>query len=122
MRTTAAVALVLTLACSAVPAVAQQTPVKPSTDASREADPSKIDSRSVTGTVTQTKDNGIVVLGREAGENDKEWAFLVDSGTRIDAAGQARNASDLRHGDPVTVTYTTRGGKVVAQSVTVNTR
>ena len=111
----------LTLACSAIPAVAQQPPLKPSTDTSREADPNK-GTRSVTGTVTQAKDNGIVVLGREVGKTDREWAFLLDGGTRIDSAGQSRSASDLRQGDPVTVTYTTRDGKVVAQTVTVNTR
>ena len=120
-RPTAAVGLVLTLACSAVPAVAQQAPIKPSTDTSREAHPNMA-TRSVTGTVTQAKDNGIVVVGREVGKTDREWAFLLDAGTRVDAAGQGRSVSDLRQGDPVTVTYTTRDGKVVAQTVTVNPR
>jgi hypothetical protein len=123
MRGVAAVTLVLTLACSAIPAAAQQRDVKPTTtDTAREADRSSVGTRSVTGTVTKTMAKGLVVMGRETGKKDREWAFVLNSGTRIDAGGQVRGASDLRQGDPVTVTYTNRDGKVVAQSVTVTTR
>jgi hypothetical protein len=121
MRGAVAVTLALTLGCSAVAAVAQQRDVKPSTDTAREPDRS-VGTRSVTGTVTRTMDKGIVVVGRETGEKDREWAFALDTGTRIQAGGQVRAANDLRQGDPVTVTYTNRDGKIVAQSVTVNSR
>jgi hypothetical protein len=77
--------------------------------------------QTVTGTVKTTTDDGIVVVGRDTGNTDREWAFVVDAGTRI-AGGQGRAARDLRQGDQVTVTYTTRDGKVVAQSVTVSPR
>ena len=122
MRGAAAVTLALTLACSAVPAAAQPREVKPTTDTAREADPSSVGTRRVTGTVKKTMDNGIVVKGRETGQKEREWAFVLDAATRIDAKGQVRGASDLRAGDPVTVTYTNRDGKIVAQRVTVNTR
>jgi hypothetical protein len=121
MRGAVAVTLALTLGCSAVAAVAQQRDVKPSTDTAREADRSNVGARSVTGTVKRTMDKGIVVVGRETGEKDREWAFALDAGTRIEAGGQVRGANDLQ-GDPVTVTYTNRDGKIVAQSVTVNNR
>lgn len=122
MRRAVAATLALTLACSAIPAAAQQREVKPTTDTAREADRSKMGTRSVTGTVKQMVDNGIVVVGREKGKKDREWAFVLDAGTRIAASGQVRGVSDLRQGDPVTVKYTNRDGKIVAQSVTVNTR
>ena len=122
MRRATAVTLALTLACSAVPAAAQQPEVKPTTDTAREADRSSVGTRRVMGTVKQTTDKGIVVVGREKGKKDREWAFVLDAGTRIDAGGQVRGVSDLRQGDPVTVIYTNRDGKIVAQSVTVNTR
>lgn len=122
MRGAAAVTLALTLACSAVPAAAQQRDAQPITNTSREADRSSVGTRSVTGTVKKTTDKGIVVVGRETGKKDREWAFVLNAGTRIEAAGQVRGASDLRQGDPVTVTYTNRDGKIVAQSVTVNPR
>ena len=122
MRAAVAAALALSLGCSAVAAVAQQRDVKPPTDTAREADRSNVGTRSVTGTVKKTMDNGIVVVGRETGEKDREWAFTLDAGTRIKAGGQVRDANDLRQGDPVTVTYTNRDGKIVAQSVTVNNR
>ena len=100
----------------------RQRDVKPGTDTAREQDRSKLGTRSVTGTVKKTTDNGLVVVGRQTGQNDKEWAFALDSGTRIDAGGKAQAASALREGDAVTVTYTDRDGKIVAQSVKVNTR
>ena len=118
----AAVTLALALAWLAVPAVAQQQDIKPTTDTAREAERSSVGARRVTGTVKTTTDKGIVVVGRETGKKDREWAFALDAGTRIDAGGQVRGASDLRQGDPVTVAYTNRNGKIVAQSVTVTTR
>lgn len=68
----------------------------------------------------KSTDNGLVVVGREAGQKDKEWAFALEAGTRIEAGG--KSATELREGDAVTVTYTNRDGKIVAQSVKVNTR
>ena len=79
------------------------------------------ETQKVTGMVKAATDDGIVVLGRDTGNTDREWAFVVDAGTRV-AGGQARAARDLRQGDHVTVTYTNRDGKVVAQSVTVRPR
>lgn len=38
--------------------------------------------RSVTDTVKKMPDNGIVVMGRETGKKDREWAFVLDPGTR----------------------------------------
>lgn len=117
MRRGAAVALALLVACSAIPTAAQQ---KPGSDSARGADPSSVGTRSVTGTVKKTTDNGFVVVGREAGQKDKEWAFALDAGTRVAAGG--RSATELREGDAVTVTYTNRDGKIVAQSIKVNPR
>jgi hypothetical protein len=81
-----------------------------------------VETQRVTGTVKTTADDGIVVVGQDSDNKGKEWAFVVDAGTRIQAGGQGRAARDLRQGDRVTVTYTNRDGKVVAQSVTVNPR
>ena len=58
-----------------------------------------------------------MVVGRETGQKDKEWAFVLDASTRIDAGG--KSPTGLREGDVVTVTYTNRDGKIVAQSVKV---
>ncbi|HTG83904.1 MAG TPA: hypothetical protein VL853_03805 [Gemmatimonadales bacterium] len=120
MRGVAAVTLALTLAYAVVPAAAQQREVKPTTDTAREADRSSVGTGSVTGTIKQTMDNGLVVVGRETGKADREWAFTLDASTRVDRAGRVQAVSDLRQGDPVTVSYTNRDGKVVAQNVTLN--
>jgi hypothetical protein len=122
MRGAAAAVVALTLACSAGPVAAQKPDVKPSTDTARQTDRSTASTRSVTGTVKTATDKGIVVMGHETGKKDRQWAFALDAGTRIDAGGQARGATELRQGDPVTVAYTNRDGKVVAQSVTVKPR
>ena len=120
MRRVAAVTLALALASSAVPATAQSRDGKPARNTSGEADQSPVGTRSVTGTVKETTDKALVVFGHETGNKDQEWAFVVDANTRIGAGG--RGASELRQGDAVTVTYTTRDGKVVAQSVSVKPR
>jgi Putative peptidoglycan binding domain len=117
MRGVAALTVALTLGCSAIPAAAQQRDVKPGSDTTRAADRT----RSVTGRVKMTTDKGLVVVGREAGQKDREWAFVLDPATRIESGGKAQVASELREGDAVTVTYTDRDGKVVAQSVKVGT-
>jgi len=122
MRGAAAVTFVLALACAAAPAAAQPRDVKPTADTARATDKSSLGIRSVTGTVKKTTESGVVVAGREKGSKDRDWAFVLDGGTRIDSGGQVRGVSDLRQGDPVTVTYTNRDGKIVAQSVTVNPR
>ena len=118
MRGAIGVTLALALACSAIPAAAQQRDVKPGTDTAQAADRT----HSMTGTVKMTTDKGLVVVGREAGEKDREWAFVLDQATRIEAGGNAKVASDLREGDAVTVTYTDREGKVVAQNVNIGPR
>lgn len=69
-------AAAVTLACSAVPAAAQQREVKPTTNTAPEA---SVGIRSVTGTVKKMPDNGIVVMGRETGKKDREWAFVLGS-------------------------------------------
>lgn len=116
MRAFVAAALALTMAGYALPAAGQQPDTKPRPAAVSQGT-SKM--RSVTGSVKTATDKGLVVVGREAGQKDKEWAFALDSATRIDAGGTMKAAADLREGDAVTVTYTTRDGKVVAQHVTV---
>lgn len=113
--------LAVTLACYAVPAAAQQPAAKPTPAAARE-DASKMSTRSVTGSVKTATDTGLVVIGHEEGQKDKEWAFAFDGSTRIDADGKMRPATELRAGDAVTVSYTNRDGKVIAQNVKVNTR
>ena len=113
-----AVILAVALVCSAVPAVAQQ---KPAPAPAREADRPIVGMRSVTGTVKKATDKGLVIVGRETGQKDKEWAFVFDAGTRIDAGGKSA-ATDIREGDAVTVAYTNRDGKIVAQRVTVGAR
>jgi Domain of unknown function (DUF5666) len=118
MRRVVIVVLALAFTGSAIPATAQQ---KPGADPAREAERSKV-ARSVTGTVKTTTDSGLVVVGRETGGNDKEWTFAVDRDTRVDSGGKAKTANELRAGDSVTVTYTNRDGKIVAQSVKVNAR
>jgi Cu/Ag efflux protein CusF len=116
VRRAAALTLALTLACSTIPAAAQQ---KPGPESARGAERSSVGARSVTGTVKKTTDNGFVVVGHEAGKKDTEWAFALDPATRIDAGGQMKGANELREGDAVTVTYTNRDGKIVAQTVKV---
>jgi hypothetical protein len=106
------VTLALTLACSAVPAAALQREVRPTTDTAREADRSSVGTRSVTGTVTKTTDKGIVVVGREDGEKDSRRSPWMPA--RASKRAVRSDANDLRQGDPVTVTYTNRDGKIVA--------
>ena len=118
MRGAAVITLALALALPVVPATAQQQrDAKPTT--TREKDQSHADARSVTGKVKRTMDDGLVVVGREKGKKDREWAFVVEAGTRIDGA---QGASGLKEGDPVTVRYTDRDGKMVAEHVTVTKR
>jgi hypothetical protein len=122
-RAVAAVTLALTLACSAIPAMAQQPrDAKPGTDSTREADRSSVGAKSVTGTVKKTTDKGFVLVGREPGQKEREWAFALDAGTRINADAKVKGARELREGDTVTVTYSDRDGKIVATSVQVMTR
>ena len=116
MRRLAAVSLALTLACSGVPAAAQQ---KPGLEPARGADRASVGMHSVTGTVKKATEKGLVVVSRESGQKDKEWAFVLDTGTRVDAGG--KTATGLREGDAVTVTYTNRDGKIFAQIVKLNT-
>jgi hypothetical protein len=123
MRGLVALTVALALGSSAIPAVAQQQhrDVKPGTNTVREQDSSKLGTRSVTGTVKNTTANGLVIVGRESGQDEKEWAFALDTSTRIDAGGKPQ-AGALRAGDPVTVMFTDRDGKIVAQSIKVNSQ
>jgi hypothetical protein len=77
---------------------------------------------SVTGTVKTATDNGLVVIGLEPGNTQREWVFAITDQTRITAGGQARPVNGLKAGDSVTVTYDDRDGKVTADLVTVNPR
>ena len=77
---------------------------------------------SVTGTVKAATDAGIVVVGLEPGNTQREWVFAVDDRTQIEAGGQTRPVTALKAGDSVTVTYDDRGGKVIAERVMVNPR
>ncbi|HEY4911396.1 MAG TPA: hypothetical protein VIJ73_17925, partial [Methylomirabilota bacterium] len=94
---------------------------KPSPAAAR-TDTSKMGLRSVTGSVKTATEKGLVVVGHEQGQKDKEWAFAFDGSTKVDADGMTRPATELREGDAVTVSYTSRDGKMVAQNVKVNAR
>jgi len=73
--------------------------------------------RSVTGTIKQVVDDGLVVYGHEQGESDREYAFVLEAATRIGPTGQLTSAGSLREGDSVTVVFSNRDGKVVAHSV-----
>jgi hypothetical protein len=121
MREAIAGAVALTLACYAMPAAAQQPEGKSSPAAARK-DTSKIGVRSVTGSVKTATEKGLVVVGHEPGQKDKEWAFAFDGNTHVHADGMTRPATELREGDAVTVSYTSRDGKMVAQGVKVNRR
>ena len=116
MRGVAAITLTLTLVGSVLPAVAQSRDPKPATDSTI----LNTHPRTVTGKVKMTTENGFVVVGHETGQKDRDWAFVLDGATRVNADGKVRAARDLKEGDPVTVTYTNRDGKIVAQSVKVN--
>ena len=89
------------------------------TTAPREKVPSgdQMGSRDVTGTVKQVSADGLVVVARESDGKSREWAFALDSSTRIGQSGRTVAASALKIGDPVAVTYVERSGKVIAQSV-----
>ncbi len=78
--------------------------------------------RSVTGSVKTATDKGLVVIGHEEGQKDREWTFAFDGSTRIDADGKTRAVTELREGDAVTVNYMARDGKMVAQDVKVKAR
>ena len=93
--------------------------------ATAQATPPVRDERSVrkniTGTVKKIATDGVVIeeLKRD-GTNGKEWAFAVQADTRTRAAkgAQAIEATDLRAGDRVAITFTERDGKVVAETIT----
>lgn len=121
MRGAIAGVLALTLAFYAMPATAQQPEAKPSPAAARK-DISKIGLRSVTGSVKTATEKGLVVVGHEQGQKDKEWAFAFDGTTQVDADGMKRPATELREGDAVTVSYTSRDGKMIAQNVEIKAR
>ena len=109
----------MAIACYAVPALAQKPETKPQPHSSPSEDAGKLGARRVTGSVKTATDKGLVVLGHEEGQADREWAFAFDGNTRVDGGGQTRAAKDLRVGDPVTVSYTNQDGKIVAQNVKV---
>ena len=101
-------ALGLFLAVSGVPAVGQQKPVE---------EKSRMNPRSVTGTVKAMKDGGLVVEGKDASGKSRDYAFVLDGGTRIEHPPAAGSPRALRQGDAVAVTYAERDGKIVAESV-----
>jgi hypothetical protein len=109
------------MAATALPALAQPTTAPKGQEGrgptSDPADASKLAGRRVSGTVKTVANDGLVVVGRERGGPDREWVFVLEPTTKIGRAGATAAASELRVGDPVTVVYAERGGKVVAQSV-----
>ena len=111
MRRALAGAFALAIACYAVPTLAQKPETKP--DFIRERGCRGVGGRSVTGSAKSATDKGLVVLGHEEGQADREWAFALDGNTRVDAGGQTRAAKDLRVGDPVTVSYTNQDGRII---------
>src|SRR5713226_734129 len=70
------------------------------------------------GTVKPSSAGRLVVAGKEYGK-DREWTFVLDSKTRFVKGGKPATATDIKTDDLVTVRYTERGGKAVAQDVTV---
>jgi Domain of unknown function (DUF5666) len=82
------------------------------------ATPSKLEMRTVNGTVQSTTGTAIVVRGMEK-DKERDWAFSVDDKTTVRKGGQGASAATLKEGDRVTVNYTERDGKIVAQIVTV---
>ena len=72
----------------------------------------------MTGTVKSANPDGFVVRGVEK-DKEREWAFSLDDRTAVRKSGQTAAKADLKEGDRVTVNYTERDGKIVAQSVTV---
>jgi Cu/Ag efflux protein CusF len=81
--------------------------------------PSKLEARTVNGTVQSITATAIVVRGMEK-DKEREWAFSVDDKTTVRKGSQAASAATLKEGDKVTVNYTERDGKIIAQSVTVH--
>lgn len=79
---------------------------------------SNLGTPTVTGTVKSAAPDGFVVRGVEQNK-EREWAFSLDDRTAVRKNGQTAAKADLREGDRVTVNYTERDGKIVAQSVTV---
>jgi hypothetical protein len=74
--------------------------------------------KSASGSVKSGGADSVVVAGKERGK-DAEWTFAVDSKTKIKKAGKDIPVADLKPGDAVQVTYTERGGKALAQAITV---
>lgn len=77
----------------------------------------KLEKRTVTGTIKEVVSDGIVVVGREADGTEKEWAFTIEPDTR----GVSRGLSSFHPGDPVTVVFKERDGKIMARSITSGT-
>ena len=102
------VALGLFLAVSGGPAVGQQKPPE---------EKSRMNPRSVTGTVKAMTDGGFVVEGKDPSGKVRDYAFVLDGGTRMEAPPGGGSPRALRQGDPVAVTYAERDGKIVAESV-----
>jgi len=80
--------------------------------------PSKLQTRTVIGTVRSTTANAIVVRGIEK-DKERQWAFSVDDKTTVRKGGHGKSAATLKEGDSVTVDYAERDGKIIAQNVTV---
>lgn len=109
----AVAALALTMACTQEPESRAKA-----TDPQRQDGQSALGTRTVTGTIKSVVADGFVVIGREQGGSEREWAFAIDSGTRIDRDGAVAANGSLHEGDSVTVNYTNSDGKIVARSVT----
>ena len=117
MRSALAAAMALAFVCSALPAVAQQPAARPNAAAGEDA--GKMGARRVTGSIKSATEKGLVVTGHEEGQADREWAFAYDGDTRLDGGEAGRAVKDLRVGEPVTVQYVNRDGKIIAQRVDI---
>ena len=81
---------------------------------------STLGTRTVMGTVKSKTANALVVKSMEQ-KKEREWAFSVDDTTTVRQGRTDSSLATLKEGDRVTVNYTERDGKIIAQSVTIDT-
>lgn len=102
-------------------AVAQSTTAAPAEKKAEETKKpeakkaAKAAAKSAKGTVKSASADSLVVAAK-----DKEYTFAVDPSTKVKKAGKDATAADLKEGDSVTVRYSEKDGKTVAQTVTAS--
>ena len=117
------------LLLSALPAFAQSTAPKSSSDKPKSDMAKSSDTKTMTanGKVQSVSSDSLTVKGKSA-----EWTFAVDSNTKVQARGASHKSEAMKEdkkstqvtdfvhvGDSVSVRYKDEGGKKVAHSVTV---